>query len=135
MLIHPEKVSGEDCGFVAACAAADFHDGVLAVVRIRRDQEELDVRFHIRDLRLELGDLFAGHLAEVLILLVQEDVLRRCEVVQSLLVLQTGLNNGLQLLVILVQLDELFHVRHRFRTRELLLQGCEFLLEGEYLFK
>ena len=48
MLIHAEKVARKYGSFIAAGAASDFHQGVLAVVGIGRNQQELYILLHIR---------------------------------------------------------------------------------------
>ncbi len=76
MLVHAEQVAGEDRRLVAAGTATDFHHGVLGVVRIGRDEEELDVLLHVGKLGLDFVHFLTRHLPEVLVLLVHEDILR-----------------------------------------------------------
>ncbi len=41
--VHAQQVAGKNRRFVAARAAADFDDGVLAVLRVGRDEQQLDL--------------------------------------------------------------------------------------------
>ncbi len=102
MLIHTEQVAGKDGRLVASGTAADFHDGVLAVVGVGRNEEKLDLLLQGRHLRLQLGNLFTGHLAQLVVFLVQKYVLGRLKVVQQFLVLMPLGNNRFELLVIFV---------------------------------
>ena len=57
LAVHAEQLGGEQRGFVAAGAGADFEHDVLFVVRILRDQQDLqfgDERVAPRDQRLQL---------------------------------------------------------------------------------
>ena len=135
MLVHAEEVSGKDCGLVAAGAAADFHHGVLAVIRICRDKEELDVLLYLREFGLYLRHFLTGHVLEVLVLLVHEYVFGLGKLVHQPLVLKAGGNDGLQLLVVLIQLHELFHVRDYFRVCKLLFQFLVFVLKAKHLLQ
>ena len=46
-LIHAEQVGGEQCGFLAAGAGADFEDRVALVVLVPRQQRQLDLHFQL----------------------------------------------------------------------------------------
>ena len=133
MLVHAEEVAGENGRLVAAGAAADLDDGILGIVGVCGDEQQFQVLLHPGDLRLEFGNLLTGHLAELVILLIHEDVLGGCHVVEQLLVLEPRLDDGFEFLVVLVELDELLHVGHHVRAGELLLQRCELVLQGQYL--
>ena len=135
VLVHPEQVAGEDGRLVTTGAATDFHHRVLGVVRIGRDEEELDVLLHLGELGLDLRDLVAGHLPQVLVLLVHEDILRLRELVQHAFVFEAGLDNRLQLLVVLVQLHELLHVGDDGRVGERLFQLPVFVLKAQHLLQ
>ena len=131
--VHSEKVTGEDGGLVTTSAATDLDDGVLAVIRIGRDEENLDLLLHLRDLRLDLGDLSLRHVAKVLVLLVDHDVLGLCQLIDHLLVLKTGLDDRLQLLIVLVELDVFLHISDHLRISKLLLKRLVFVLESQDL--
>ena len=129
MLVHAEQVARKNSRFVAAGAAADFHDGVLAVVGIGRDEQQLDFLLQRRHFGLKLRNLLARHLPEFIVFLVQEYILGRLNIVQQLLILVAFGDYGFQLLVILVELDIFLHVGHHGRIRQLVLDGFEFSLE------
>ena len=120
--VHPEKVSREDGGLVTTCAAADLYNGVLAVIRISRNQENLDLLLHLRNLRLDLGDLGLRHVAKVLVLLVDHDVLGLGQLIDHLLVLKASLYDRFQLFIVLVELDVSLHVSDHLRVSKLLLK-------------
>ena len=135
MGIHTEKVAGKDGRLVAAGTAANFHDGVLGIVRIGGNQQQTDALLHFRQLRLNLGNLLPRHLLQLVILLIEQDILRRGKVRQHLLILQSRRDNRLQLLVILVQLDITLHILHHLRTRQLVLQRLELVLQRQHLLQ
>ena len=100
--------------------AADLHDGVLRVLRVLGDQQQLDLLLHLLDGGFQLGDLPARHFAHLLVLVVGEDVLGFGEVGQSRAVTFRGLDDRFQLLVLLVELYELLDVGDDFGVGEFL---------------
>ncbi len=62
--IHAEQVAGEDGGFVAAGAGADFEIDVALVVRVRRDQRLLQLQLQRVVLFFERGQFFLAQLAD-----------------------------------------------------------------------
>ena len=118
--VHAQQVAGENGRFVAARAAAYLHDGVLRVLRVLGDQQQLDLLLHLLDGGFQLGDLPARHFAHLLVLVVGEDVLGFGEVGQSRAVTFRGLDDRFQLLVLLGELDELFDVGDDFGVGEFL---------------
>ena len=50
-LVHAEEVARKDGRLVTACATPDLHDGVLGVIRIRGDEQYLDLLFELRKKR------------------------------------------------------------------------------------
>ena len=118
--IHAQQVAGEDGRLVAARPAADLHDGVLRVLRVFGDQQQFDLLFHLLDGRLQFGDLAASHFAHLLVLVVGEDVLGFGQVGQRRAVAFRGFDDRLQLLVLLVELHELFDVGDDFGVGEFL---------------
>ena len=135
VLVHAEQVAGKDGGFVAAGAAADFHHGILAVVGVGRNEEELDLLLHFGELGLNIGHFFAGHLLEVLVLFVHEDVLGLRQLVHQAFVFQPGGDDGLQLLVILVQLHELLHIGDNLRVGQLGFQLLVLVLKAQHFIQ
>ena len=63
--VHAEDFGGKERGLVSAGAGADFEDDVLFVVGIFGQQQDLDLFFDGGFARLECGDLFLGHGAQV----------------------------------------------------------------------
>ena len=118
--VHAQQVAGEDGRLVAARATADLHDGVLRVLRVFGDQQQFDLLFHLLDGRFQFGDLAACHFAHLLVLVVGEDVLGFGQVGQRRAVTLRGFDDRLQLLVLLVELHELFDVGDDFGVGEFL---------------
>ena len=131
--IHAEKITGEYGSLVTACAATDLDDGVLAVIRVGRNQKDLDLFLHVRKLRLDLRDLGLGHVPEILVLLVDHNVLGLSQFIDHFLVLKTSLDDRLQLLVVLVELDVSLHVSDHLRISKLFLKRLVFVLESQDL--
>jgi len=74
------------------------------------------------DGRFQFGDLLARHFAHLLVLVVGEHVLRFGQIGQGRAETFRRLDDRFQLLVVLVQLHELFHVGDHFGVGELLPQ-------------
>ena len=83
-------------------------------------QQQFDLLFHLLDGRLQFGDLAASHFAHLLVLVVGEDVLGFGQVGQRRAVTFRGFDDRLQLLVLLVELHELFDVGDDFGVGEFL---------------
>ena len=118
--VHAQQVAGEDRRLVAARAAADLDDGILRVLGVLGYEQQLDLLLHRRERRFEFGDLAAGHLAHLLVAVVGQDVLGFGQVGQCRAVAFGGLDDRFQLLVILGELYELFHVGDHFGVGEFL---------------
>ncbi len=128
--VHAEEVAGKDGRLVAAGAAADLEDRVLAVLRVGRNQQQADLLLEGRKLLFQFGSLFLGHFAQILVLLVQENILGPGQVAEQLFVAGACLDDGLQLLVVLVELDVALHVGDHFRIGDLLRNGFVFLTQA-----
>ena len=63
--VHAEDFGREQGGLIAARAGADFEDHVLLVVGILGQQQDLQLFFDLRQLRLQSRDFFLGHGAQV----------------------------------------------------------------------
>ncbi len=62
--VHAENFRGEERGFVAAGAGADFEHDVLFIDRIFRQQQDFQIGFHLRDGRLDARDFVLRHLLQ-----------------------------------------------------------------------
>ncbi len=133
--VHAEQVAGENGGFIAARAAADFEDGVLAVLRVGRDEQDADLLFHLRQFLFQGGGFFLGHLAEVFVFLVQEDVLGVGQVADHLAVAVAGHDDGFEFLVVLVELHVALHVGDDLGITELGTDAVVFRLESVQFFE
>ena len=128
--IHAKQVAGEQGRFVAAGSAADFDDGVLAVLRVGRDQQQLDLLFQPLEFRFQLGDLHARHFAQFVVLFGREDLFGFGEVVQRRPVFFAGFDHRLQFFILFVQRYEFFHIGDHFRIGHLLADLFVFDLQS-----
>ena len=64
-LVHLEQVACEDFRLVAARAAADFHDDVLLVGRVDRDEHEFDLFLDAGKLAFDARDFLLSELLHV----------------------------------------------------------------------
>ena len=120
VLVHAEEVAGEDAGLVAARARADFHLSILAVLRVGGQQQQANILFKCLLFSL-IGIQFCfRHLAELLVFFVGENVLRVGDVVYHILISLISVHHGLQILVVLAQLDVVLHVGHHIRLGDFL---------------
>ena len=133
--IHPEQVTGKYGSLVSTCTATDFHDGILAVLRVSRNQEKLYVLLHVREFRFKLCNLLLCHLPQFLVLLCCKYLLGGLIVLHHFLVLVSSFDDRGQLLVLLVELHISFHIRNDLRVRKLSLKRFVFLLKAEYLLQ
>ena len=63
--VHAEEIGREERRLFAALAAADLEDRVLLVVRIGRQEQELDLPLERAALRLQLGSSSSHELAQL----------------------------------------------------------------------
>ena len=115
--------------------AADLEDGVFAVLGIGRNQEYPYLFFHGGKSLFERGRLFLGHLAQILVLLVEEYVLGVGKVANHPAVAVAGLYDRFEFLVILVQLDVFLHVGDYLRVAELRSDAVVLGLETVQFFE
>ena len=80
MLIHAEQVAGENTGFVATRARADLHLRILAVLRVRRQQQQADLLFQRLLLVGEIVQLHLGHIPHLIVGLRLKDLFRLLDV-------------------------------------------------------
>ena len=128
MLVHAEKVAREDRCLVAAGTATDLDYRVLGIVGVGGNQQQLYLLLLPGNAGLELRSLLPGHLAELLVLFVDEYVLGRGEVVYHFLIFLSCRYDRFEFLVVLVELHVFLHVRHRLGTRKLVLKRLELVL-------
>ena len=62
--IGAEQFAGEERRFVTARGRLDFHDDVLGVVRVGRQERDLNLPLQLFRLRLEIGDVGGNELAQ-----------------------------------------------------------------------
>ena len=124
--VHAQQVAGEEGCLVAARAAADLDDGVLFVLRILGDEQQFDLLLHAGNGRFEFGHLLAGHFAQVVVLLVGQNILGLPQVVDGRAVAVARFHDRFQLLVFLVELDEFLDVGDHFGVGDLLADLLEF---------
>ena len=92
--IHAEHFVGEERGLVAAGAGADFEDDVFFVVGILGNQQDFQVRFHLADKGLELGEFFLRVGAHVGIFFFGDDGLALGDAAGEVLVLAVLFDDG-----------------------------------------
>ena len=95
--VHPEEVRGEQHGLLAADAAPDLHDHVLAVIGVPGQEEELQLLPQALHVRLGPLDLLLGHLLHFR---VAQQLLGGGQVRFRLTVGPVGLHHRLQLLLL-----------------------------------
>ncbi|EKD59702.1 MAG: hypothetical protein ACD_54C01183G0001 [uncultured bacterium] len=62
-LIHPQQISGEQRGFIATRAGADFEDRRAGVGGVFRQKRNLQPRFHFRDAGFQARQFIFGQFA------------------------------------------------------------------------
>ena len=65
--VHPEQLAREQRGLIAAGAGPDLHDHVAVVVRVARQQEDLELVDEPRLVGAQAGDLLGRHRLELLV--------------------------------------------------------------------
>ena len=125
--VHAEEVAGKEGRLVAARAPPDFQDGVAAVLRVGRDEQELDFLLQLGPARLAAVQLLAGHFTHLRVALVGNDVLGLVDAGQHLDVFPPCLHQVAQFLVFLRQLDVTLLVGNDGRVG---YQGGYFLVAG-----
>ncbi len=101
--VHAEEVAGKEGRFVAARAAADFHDDVLVVFGVGGDEQQLDFLLQPGDALFARGELFAQHLAAVFVALFAQHLFGQLDVVERVHVFLAGSDDFAQVLVFLRQ--------------------------------
>ena len=41
--IHPEKISGEECGFLSARTRSDFEENIFLIIRVLREEQHSQI--------------------------------------------------------------------------------------------
>ena len=135
VLVHTEQVAGEDAGLIAARARADLHLGVLAVLRVLRQQQQTDLLFQFLLLLSKGVEFHLGHIAELLVFLVGEDFLGIGDVADDILIVLVRIHHSLQVFVVLAHLDELLHIVHRIGLGDILAYLQPALIYNFQFFK
>ena len=133
LAVHAEEVAGKDGRLVSSGTATYLKYGVLLVLRVGRDEQQLYVLLHLRQFRFYLGYLVLGHLPEIFVLLVGNDVLGHFQLLYHHLVFLPRLDHGSKLLVLLVQLHIFLHIRNHIRIGKLCLERVVFFLKAKHL--
>lgn len=118
--IHTEEVAGEEAGLIAAGAAAYLNDSVLIVGRVGRDEQDADILFHLIFEGGRFEEFGLGHLAEFLILFGGEERLTFGNAVEECLIVVVGLDDRLEVLIVLADFDKAFDIRGDKRIVHLL---------------
>src|SRR5664280_2893970 len=69
LIVHSEKVAGEDACLITSCSGPDFHYSVFIVLRICRNNEHFYFLFHPRYMRGKIVKFSFCHIAHLFILL------------------------------------------------------------------
>ena len=101
--VHPVEVVGEQGSLLPTGAAADFHNDVLPVVGVLGQQEQLQLLLQAGELYPLLPDLLLGHLLQLPVGGLLQQLLGAGEVLPALTPGPVGLHNGLNLLVLFHQ--------------------------------
>ena len=127
--VHAEDLGGEQRGFVAAGAGADFEDDVLLVVGILREQQNLQVVFDLADAALQFVELFLRIGQHLGIFLVGEDRLAFGDAASQVFVLAILFDDGrdfaMRLGSLLVFRRVVDDLRRREGVRQFLVAGFD----------
>src|SRR5690606_17778270 len=108
--VHAVQVSGKKSGFIATGSAAYFHNNVLAVVGVFRNQQVFNYFLYLFFFLLQLFQLSFGQLAKLFVLFGSNNFLGVGNVGEDVLVLLVLRYNGLQVAVFFVQRLEFLDV-------------------------
>ena len=134
--IHAQKGAREQGGLFPAGAASDLDDDVLVVVRVSRQQQDLELFRGLFQGLLRGGHLLLGKVPELFVRAgVVQDGLRLAEVFLRLFIDAVRLHDGRHILVLLQERGVLFDVGDDFGVRELLLQLQETALDTGQVLK
>ena len=126
--VHSIEVGSKEGSFLAARAGTDFHDDVLALKRIRRNQEHLAAFFALFDLLLQGWNLLLGHGGDFLVVLMGEGFVVG-KVFSEGLEVGELLDNRNQMAALKHEVLVQTHVLHDIGIRKPLVQLLELLLE------
>ena len=128
--IHAQKRAREQGGLFPAGAASDLDDDVFVVVRVPRQQQDLELFRGLFQSLLRGGHLLLGKVPELFVGTgILQDGLRLVEVFLRLLIDAVRLHDGRHILVLLQERGVLFDVGDDFGVRELLLELQETALD------
>ncbi len=118
--IHAQQVAGEYGSLVAARTASNLDDGILRILRVFGNQQQLNFLFEPPDFGLQLGNHLTRHLTHFLVLIVHERVFRLGEVGECRTVTLRRFDDGFELLELFRQLNELFDICNDFGVGQFL---------------
>ncbi len=98
--VHAKQVAGEDSGFIATGAGADFQKHIAVVVRVLGQQQAVQLFFQLSQLRSIGLQVFLGHLPQVRIAIL-EQAARLLDIVLHTAPLLIAFNRAFQLGVLL----------------------------------
>ena len=121
-LVHLEEVARKNGRLVAASSRANLHDGILLVVRVARDEHELDVFLKLRKLSLVGGDVLLEHGLLVRVRGLALHFLGSLDIVERAQVLPSSGNELRLVRMLLGQTHVFLLICHNRRVRELLFE-------------
>ena len=117
--VHAKEVGREERGLFAALRAPELEDGVLSLVRVGREEEQLDRLFEALAIAVELRELRLREIAELGIL---ERVLRLADPPLDVPVARERAHHGLEIAPLLVELRRARAVGQHVRPAEHLFE-------------
>ena len=115
MGIHSRQLRGKERRFLAAGARTDFNDDVAVVVWILGQEQQLQFALKRFLLRLQLAQLFLGHVAQIRIL---EHLFRLFHIFQHGFIPAVGGHQLFHIGVLLHESPPSIHIAKRFRLRQ-----------------
>ena len=130
--VHAEEVPGKEGRFVAARSAADFHDDVLVVLRVGRNEQQLDLFFYFGDALFGGGQFLAGHVFHVRVVLRGQHLLGVLHGLQAVQIILPGLHDVAQVLILLGEFHVAFLVADHVRVGD---ERAHFLVAAHQTFQ
>ena len=132
LAVHTEQVAGKQGSFITTCTASDFHDDVLVVFGVGRDEQQFYFLFQCRDSFLAFCHFLAQHLLRVGIFLYGKHLLGILDILQTTHVFLPGGNDFAKVLIFLGQFYVTLLVGNYGRVRD---KRTHFLVSGNKSFQ